>query len=208
MIPRVETLTMEEVLGTSFKDYHVKGFDYICLRRTPKETVKLYFFDGDVSKMPEVVSPHDHRYDFSTMVVTGKSQNVWYHEATARQAAANSGEIYERFAYDTPLCGGTGFVHVGQTRLVEANRITYGAGKKYSMSFMEIHTIRMIENETVLCLTQFEDRVTASPTMTFMRDVEPPDLTGMYKRFTADEVLDTLRRLRERVPHINLPRIV
>lgn len=64
-------IPMDYVIANSFKDYHVKGFDYICLQRSPRETVKLYFFDGDVSKMPEVVNPHDHRYDFDTVCLSG-----------------------------------------------------------------------------------------------------------------------------------------
>lgn len=64
-------MNMEEVIANSFKDFHSKGLDYICLRRSPVLTTKLYFFDGDVSKLPEVVNPHDHRYDFSTVCLSG-----------------------------------------------------------------------------------------------------------------------------------------
>ena len=66
LLPIVPSVSMEEVLANSFRDFHAKGLDYVCLKRRPSETVKLYFFDGDVSKLPEVVNPHDHRYDFST----------------------------------------------------------------------------------------------------------------------------------------------
>lgn len=40
-------------------------------KRTPEHTRKVYFFDGKVSQLPEVVSPHDHRYDFTTTVLAG-----------------------------------------------------------------------------------------------------------------------------------------
>ncbi len=201
VIPKLPDIAVEEIIANSFKDYHVRGFDYICLRRTPSETVKLYFFDGDVSKLPEVVNPHDHRFDFSTLCVAGKVENIWYREYP-------SGEIFNRFAYDTPLLGGIGFTWVGATALgVHARRIR-SAGQRYFMTFREVHTIRMVENETVLCLIQFEDRVADRPTMTFTRDREPPSLSGLYGRFTPDEVLARLARLDARVPGLQLPRIV
>lgn len=198
---------MEEVIANSFRDYHVSGFDYLCLKRSPTETVKIYFFDGDVAKLPEVVNPHDHRYDFKTMVLAGASQNIWYEEAGPRAAGKNEGKIFERFAYDTPLLGGGGFVHVGQTRLVETSRRSYKAGQNYTMGFREVHTIRMLQNETILCLVQNEDRVKDRPTLTFTRHEEPPNLEGMYRKFTPDGIVARLKNLRDRVPYVKLPRV-
>lgn len=34
---------MEQVIENSFFDYHVKGFNYICLKRSEAHTIKLYF---------------------------------------------------------------------------------------------------------------------------------------------------------------------
>lgn len=203
-IPYVKSVSMDDVIATSYRDYHVKGFDYICLKRTPTETVKLYFFDGDVSKMPEVVAPHDHRYDFKTGVVCGSSQNMWFEETRG----PNEGSIYERFAYETPLNGGGGFIHVGQTRLLMTACRSYRAGQTYGMKHNEFHTIRIVENETVLFLVQYEDKVTDRPTLTFMKTDVAPELDALYRRFTPDQVLDKLGRLRERVPELVLPQIV
>jgi hypothetical protein len=203
MIPFLPAITMDEVIANSFRNYHVKGFDYICIKRSPVETVKLYFFDGDVSKLPEVVSPHDHRYDFKTTVLAGGSQNMWF-----REAKYGKGEVFERFAYETPLNGGEGFIHVGQTRLEMSSRGTYRPGQTYGMDHREIHTIRMMENETVLCLIQKEDKVGDRPTLTFTRHSEPPNLNGMYTRFSADQVMKRVNNLLERVPALRLPRII
>lgn len=59
------------LIQNSYRDFHAKGLDYVCLKRTPDHTVKVYFLDGDVSKVPEVVNPHDHRYAFETTVLSG-----------------------------------------------------------------------------------------------------------------------------------------
>jgi hypothetical protein len=204
MIQLPHAVPMERVVENSFKDYHVRGFDYLCLKRSPKETVKLYFFDGDVSSLPEVVTPHDHRYDFDTHVLCGESQNVWFRETNR----PDQGSLFERFAYETPLCGGDGFTHVGQTRLIESVRASYRAGGRYQMKFNEVHTIRMLSNETVLCLIQYEDRVNDRPTLTFCRDQEPPSLSGLYRKFSPDEVTALLERLASRAPNLKLPRIL
>lgn len=199
-MPCLPEVSVEEILANSFRDFHCMGFDYICLRRSPRETVKLYFFDGDVSKLPEIVNPHDHRYDFSTTCIAGRVDNIWYCEA-------KNGQRFQRFAYDTPLLGGLGFTWVGETKLSEVARRAFKPGGRYSMLHSEIHTIRMVENESVICLTQYEDLVRDRPTLTFTRDREPPSLDGLYNRFTADQVLAKLSRLKERVPSLQLPKI-
>lgn len=199
-LPIVPDVTADEIVANSFRDFHAKGVDYICIRRSPTETVKLYFFDGDVSKLPEVVNPHDHRYDFKTLCVAGRVQNIWFRDD-------RSGQTFQRFAYDTPLNGGGGFSWVGESKLTAARKYSICAGRTYSMSFNEIHTIRFMENNTVICLVQHEDRVSDRPTLTFTRDREPPSLDGLYNRFTPDQVLKRLGCLQARVPGLRLPKI-
>jgi hypothetical protein len=201
-LPQLPDVSVDDIVAHSFRDYHVKGFDYICLRRSPTETVKLYFFDGDVSKLPEVVNPHDHRYDFKTLCVAGRVENMWFREHI-------NGHICQRFEYRTPLNGGNGFTWTGENALTCTRRYTIEAGRVYFMDADEIHTIRLRENNTVICLVQREDVVPIDkPTTTWTRDREPPNLEGMYRKFTADQVLKKLAALQARVPGLNLPRII
>lgn len=199
--------TMAEVIENSFFDYHVKGFDYVCLRRSPQETVKLYFFDGDVSKMAEVVNPHDHRYDFDTICIAGEVENRTYAEAPGL-GETPPGAVFQQFAYRTPLNGGNGFEWKRETRLIQTGTIRRAASGAYRMRFDEIHTIQLLQPETVLGLVQYEDRVTDAPTMTFTRDREPPSLDGLYRKPSADEVRARLKRLQERVPALKLPKVL
>jgi hypothetical protein len=187
-------IDLDEVLAHSFRDFHAKGLDYVCLRRSPTLTHKLYFLDGDVAKLPEVINPHDHRYPFGTWVVAGRSQNVWYDEGIGR--------TFNRFRYRTPLNGGVGFEWDGEVAIRELARGDYVAGTSYRMRADEIHTIRMLENETVLFLAQYEDVVPIGmPTKTFSLAAQPPSLDGLYGRFTADQLRDRLRRFSERTGH-------
>lgn len=209
-LPFLPDVTIDDVIANSFRDYHVKGFDYICVRRSPTQTVKLYFFDGDVSKMPEVVNPHDHRYDFETLCVTGCVENQWFRWMNAPESVTGfETKTFQRFEYSTPLLGGSGFRHVGESMLGLVAVRQHRPWTSYWMNAEEIHTIRLVENETVIALIQHEDRVRDGvPTMTFTRDREPPSLDGLYGKFTADQVFAKLTALKRRAPGLILPRII
>lgn len=189
MIYEVE---MEELLAHSFKDYHVRGFDYICLRRSPALTVKVYLFDGDVSKAAEVVCPHDHRYDFRTTCLAGQVTNYLFREDRFDQRA----EVYRRFAYLTPLNGGYGFEETSESHLLRGAASHYRAGEGYHMRAEAIHTIQVADSRTAIMLLQGPDKLALDePTTTFMR-ADAPDLSGLYSRFTADQMLERLKILK------------
>ncbi|WP_315729903.1 hypothetical protein [Bradyrhizobium sp. SZCCHNRI2010] len=195
-LPLPKRIDVDQIVANSFKDYHVKGFDYICLQRSLEETVKLYFFDGDISKLPEVVAPHDHRYDFETYVAAGLSENVWFTRSPIRKD--RPGQIFNWFEYRTPLNGGNGFSFAGEDELFEAKRGRFGQGDSYFMHAEDLHTIRIVQNETLLMLVQFEDVVPLDkPTSTFCKG-NAPSLDGLYTKFTADEVISRLRKFEER----------
>lgn len=205
------TLNLDEVLENSYKNFHSKGLDYICLKRSETHTQKLYFFDGDVSKLPEVVNPHDHRYDFTTICITGEVENIIYESALHPQLYGERPvDTYQAFLYRTPLNGGDGFTWWKECQLYERSRKGYGPGDTYFMSSAERHTIRMRKNETVILLNQFEDVVPVGfPTKTYVlgADKEPPSLDGLYDRFTADEVIAKLERLKERSLVFDVPEL-
>jgi hypothetical protein len=182
---------LETIIENSYRDFHAKGMDYICLERDDEKTVKLYFFDGDATRLPEVVNPHDHRYDFSTEVLAGELRDLRYIHHP-------DGDAFQSFEWRTPLNGGDGFrwssevcllnheINVVQTHCILATRHD------------QLHTIRIASNETVLRLVQYDDVVPFDqPTTTFIRgdSHEPPPLAGLYRRWTKDALADRLRTL-------------
>jgi hypothetical protein len=175
---------IEHIKRNSYKNFHVKGLDYLCLDRTEALTLKAYFFDGDCDQLPELVIPHDHRYDFRSMVLAGQVANITF-ERTGR------GSVYERFAYHTPLNGGGGFTHVGQTRLGVQGTAHYSPGEVYYSPAEQIHTLRITAPQSVLLIWQFEDRLPLDqPTSSYrLGDKEPPSLDGLYDRLTPDEAI-------------------
>lgn len=178
--------SVEDMLANSFRDFHVKGFDYICLKRSAEETIKLYFFADEVARSSEVVNPHDHRYDFHTDVLAGELVNFVY-------VPAVDGTPHRRFNYVTPLNGGAGFSLAGMTSLREMSAVSYSPAERCYMLAEQIHTIR-VRPGTILKLTQGPDR-DVHCTSTFTRGATPPSLSGLYNRFTEGQLIDRLRDL-------------
>lgn len=185
---------LEHLLDDSYRNFHAKGLDYLCLKRTPLMTVKAYFFDGDVAKLPEVVMPHNHRYNFLTTVLSGEVMNELYSPGEGGWEA----KTYNQFSYMTPLNGGAGFTYEGEVLLHKVSHISYREGRRYFSLFGDIHTIRIMEPETILVLYQHEDRVPIeAPTQAYSRDSkEPPSGHGLYDIMTmhhAQYLLDILK---------------
>ena len=180
---------IETMVANSYKDFHTKGFDYICLYRRPELTLKVYFFNGDVRKLPEVVNPHDHRYTFMTEPLAGCVENVDF-------TFSPTGKVYNRFEYRTPLNGGNGFTWKEEMRLKEYARQAYRPGQQYLLHGHQLHTIRIVEEGTILLLLQGPDTMPLDqPTYTYTPGNEPPSLSGLYSKFTADQIIDYLKVL-------------
>lgn len=183
----------ESMLENSFCDYHVKGFDYVCLSRTPQLTRKVYFFDGIKEDLPEVVCPHDHRYDFTTKVLAGSVGNYQYKLADHRTGVA---DVMQRFSYRTPLNGGNGFTWEREERLRLWRISQYQVGDmSYTMHHSHIHTIKVVPH-TILLLEQFSDEP-IEHTTTWTHSKEPINLSGLYNRFTADQLIKRLGQINE-----------
>ena len=67
-------MTRDQILENSYRNYHGEGINYICLDRNPRFTLKLYFLPPS----SEIVNPHDHRYSFSTMLLSGSVRELFY----------------------------------------------------------------------------------------------------------------------------------
>lgn len=189
------------LLDHSYKNFHAKGLDYLCLKRTPEHTVKVYFFDGDadLSALPEIVMPHDHRYAFDTTILAGAASNL----VQARCAEFHGSIRYHAFDWDTPLNGGAGFSYRGVEHLTVPVAFDYESGQGWRSRHSEIHTLRIRRAGTILRLDQWSDVVPVGvPTQTFKLatdDREParPETTGLYERMDADYAARRMLQLQE-----------
>jgi hypothetical protein len=187
---KVTGVDLDQVLANSFRDFHVKGFDYLCLERSPGRTVKVYFFDGDVAQMPEAVVPHDHRYPFWTDCLAGAVVNHEFLELHGKRYR-DEAEVYERFAYRTPLNGGDGFAWDREAWLFRMSSRTYERGAGYAMRHDQVHTIT-VRPDTVIRLVQFADALPLEqPTVAYRPagSREPINLDGLYRPMDAAHAL-------------------
>lgn len=188
---------IEELCASSFRNFHARGLDYLCLHRSQFVTCKAYFFDGDTDKLPEVVIPHDHRYNFVSTVLAGcVSERLFAYLDTE----VSGYEPYEEFAWDTPLNGGDGFTwrQTSWLKLLEEN--VYEPGESYETPHQAIHTLNIRAPQSVLFLVQYHDRVPMNvPTASFRpaNEREPINVSGLYDVMTPDHARTLLSRLTE-----------
>lgn len=203
------SLDMDSVIENSFKNFHAKGLDYICLKRSPEYTLKLYFFEdwNGTHVVPDVVNPHNHRYPFLTKCLSGLVENVWYRDTTIPEAYGDRwgrgpSSVYQKFKYLTPLNGGEGFTWYEEAFLQEWASVAYAPGQEYFLQASNLHTIRIREPQTVIALEQYSDVVpVGEPTWTYTSGVDrdPPTLSGLYEKPSADDVVDRINLLKELV---------
>jgi hypothetical protein len=188
----------DTIVSNSFQNFHAKGLDYLCLRRSEELTLKAYFYQNPDAKSPEVVCPHDHRYPFLTTIVAGESTHIRYREYQ-RATPGPSYDHYQQFLWRTPLNGGDGFTWDGRVCLSRRSTEEYKAGESYFCRADEIHTISISRPDTVLLLWQYKDVLpVGTPSRTFVwgDDREPPSLKGLYENMRPDYARSLLRRLR------------
>lgn len=190
-------IELDHVLANSYRDFHAKGFDYLCLHRSETMTVKVYFFDGDVAQSPEAVIPHDHRYQFWTDVLAGTVVNHEFIELTGERYR-DEADPYERFSYLTPLNGGDGFTWEREAWLFRSTSQPFSSGDGYGMRAPQLHTIT-VRPDTVLRLIQWADVIPLDqPTHAYRLagSREPPSLSGLYNRMDADHALKRIEQYR------------
>ncbi|APQ42154.1 hypothetical protein PBI_MRMAGOO_50 [Mycobacterium phage MrMagoo] len=195
-----DDLDVDELLQHSYKDFHAKGLDYLCLHRDRGLTLKAYFFaEGmESQKFGEVINPHDHRYHFTTQLMSGIITNKWYQYALMDFPA--NAQLYNAFGWLTPLNGGQGFSELSKPVHLQNHKTLTLAwpGGQYVMDAHELHTIQVGARETCIVLAQYEDVVPLDqPTLTFTKADEPPSLAGLYTEFKPDELVARINLLRE-----------
>jgi hypothetical protein len=188
---------LQDILTNSYKDFHAKGLHYLCLQRSPRITLKAYFFEGTVSSAPEIVIPHNHRYNFLTQVLAGELLDKEYREIEEPDIGMAL-RTAQKWDYMTPLNGGKGFKWLKETNLWWAAERTIKKGSQLFSPYNKIHTIA-VKPDTVLLLTQFQDELPIdkpSSAYSFNSSKEHgPNTDGLYSKFTADEVQRYLEHL-------------
>lgn len=143
-----------EAAENSFLNHHVEGMDYLCLHRSDKLTVKLYFIEPErIAVRPGafLVTPHTHRYAFESTVLSGSLVHDLFEE--------NDGHTYARSIYEpeTKTRIANGFCD-----LSSKNATAYGVGGSYWVRTEDVHTLLVPSDPVLLGLVQFADTAKTS----------------------------------------------
>lgn len=176
LLDLAKRVDVREAQNHSFKDYHVKGLDYLCLFRSNQLTLKAYFFDEGLENHDGY--PHTHRYSFMTRVLRGELKEDHYIEILRR------GLPFVEYEYDTVLDNGEGF-SLKRAVTLEQTTGCYAAGGTYFNGPHSIHMLKDIAPKTVLLITQYADVEKTS--LTYSKG-EPPNFEGLYASMDVDEV--------------------
>ncbi len=155
----LHSLTDEDARAHSFCNYHVEGLDYLCLLRTPRMTVKAYCFapelGGTTGHDGWVVWPHNHRYRFDHVTLTGQVDNVLLDiTSTSDRDGDWDANLY---VYDGTGSRGT-VTRVGAAALKVSGTLSTITGEGFEMYDLDrLHTIR-VRGETIAIQIQYEDQ--------------------------------------------------
>lgn len=144
-----------EMAPHSVENHHVEGMDYLCLHRSDRMTVKLYFIDPrEVQREPGsfLVTPHTHRYAFESTVLVGRLGHIRFKEC--------GGDSCERFQYDPDI---RQRVSRGKCGLYPTLRFHgKGSDREYWNGTEDIHTLMTPDHFVLLGLIQYADTAKTS----------------------------------------------
>lgn len=161
-------LNIEKAREHSRMDHHVKGLNYLNLQRSDSFTLKLYLIEEQANNNSGyLVHPHNHRYEFNTVVLAGRISNVIFDDVGAKPVKD------ERRMFEDDISGGGDFaarrfVFDAETKQLSSAQDTWldidsglsaghGAGGSYFTKTNQIHTLFTWPEPTLLCLSQYQD---------------------------------------------------
>ena len=186
-------VSLSNMLKNSYKHYHARGVNYLCLQNTWRLRLKAYFFDQP-SDPAGVVSPHDHRYSFTNHVLTGAVKDTLY-------TASKYGEQFFEYSWRSPLSRADLtplYSPVAPTKLVLYHADVVAEGLSYQRGRGEIHSLQILEPRTII--VQEEKKTPSAPlrSRVFMRTEKFPTLEGLYEKFEPGEIVRLVGELNDR----------
>lgn len=156
IIKALEQLNIEKAAQHSRLDHHTVGLDYLNLQRSDKFTLKLYLLAPNTNNNSGfLVHPHTHRYEFNTVVLAGRVENVVFADTGHSSLAGGMSDIpMIRHNYSPEGISGK---PKGTWLCQTDDSGIYNAGESYYLKTDQIHTLRTSNRPTLLCLSQFAD---------------------------------------------------
>jgi hypothetical protein len=189
-------LNPQTVAEHSSFNHHVHGMDYLCLHRSDKLTVKLYFIDPArlTARAGEaLLVPHTHRYAFESTVLAGSLTHLLFEERLP-----TDGNVIEceRWTYQPEGRIRTGGMakHIRQWN-IQTHRSHHSPS--YWVDTEMIHTLIVPQEPVLLGLVQFADTAPTSNVyirkgseMKFVESQTPTPIGAWNMRNKALEMME------------------
>lgn len=141
----IETINPTAAIDLAEKsvfNHHVRGLHYFCLQRRNEMTLKIYWVPRGIDGY--LVAPHNHRYDFLSIVLHGHVDHFRFKKyQTGKFLGAPN---YNEYKYDWERkCVNK----IGECNLDDGKMESHDVGEKYHVDVNEIHTLRIIDGAII-----------------------------------------------------------
>ncbi len=179
-------LTLEPDLDRSFSDFHCKGVNYVCLHRSEELTLKLY--EMPVHNTRYIVSPHNHIYNFDTVLLYGDVINYYFEQG--------NGQEYFLRKFSSKLNHGGGFSTIATQCRLRVNERILLANKldQYYCTKDKIHTLKVYQ-PSLIFIAQYKDIDTTS--IVYTDSYEKPSLEGLYNKLSPEKAKQILQTAKD-----------
>lgn len=186
---------MQQILDSSYKDYHVKGFNSIILSRSKNLTIRLYIcrpYETELNSSNDHILVHNHGFDFQTQVLTGYMENAVYDLSPTRTAEG----VWHQYIYESALKNREQkmtltFLKQVYLELTQLQRVE--AGSSYFLRHHQFHRIFVPNDRLVSMLFWQHQKINHTPII--FSKVSQPEVfstADLYNRFSGETEIHTL----------------
>lgn len=170
----------------SIENHHADGLFYLCLKRSPEETFKLYYVPEVVNpNSGYLVNPHNHRYNFDSVVLSGFLTHFRF---TTRHLNVSNASKYS-WNWETKELD-----FVDTMLLLPIAIEQHKKGSRYYVNTSEVHTLK-INEPTLIGLIQETD--TRFDTNVFIPDMDRSFVAPKSKQMSVETYLNCLSKIKE-----------
>jgi len=186
------------MIKSSYKDYHVKGFNSIILFQAINLTIRLYVCQPGATELNpnnDNILVHNHSFDFQTQVLTGYMENAVYEPS---ENETKEGAWY-KYLYESALKNNhnypkrnLNFLDKTYLNLSQIERVE--TGSSYFLHHDEFHRI-FVPNDRLVTMLFWQHQKVENIPIIFSKVPQPENFPteGLYNRFSDEaEIRDLI----------------
>ncbi len=203
----LDQLQVDDAIRNSYKNWHVKGVDYLCLYRSPQLTIKVYKCPAELQSENKntktILNPHTHLYNSHIVVLMGECEIVTFDYHKRSHQSGEPKEVNHNFTthnlfYHTskfgPRAKQAGFRFESTGHLIEKQVTKITEQQSLYMKADEIRSFRTI-GETYLLIFQYNTIPFNVDTDLYVQTATPPILDELYQTFNESEIVNFINKI-------------